>query len=244
MFERTVNSEKALPLRSTMASTESAAPPPPSAPSISATWRTYSASEQLANCLTHAIGCPITVYQSILLLRRIDPSSCPREFLAALAFELTVFLVYFTSTLYHGVTHKRLRAILQIGDHLAILLMIAGAYTFVGLVPLWRSCGVPLAVFVWALTAVGVVGKLFFWELFLRISLPYFLTLGWSGIFAAWAIFKAVSLLCVALIFASAAFYCLGCFFFQRDDPYDHTIWHVCVLLGGLSVQAAVFQCI
>jgi hemolysin III len=210
--------------------------------SISSTWRTYSAKEQLVNCLTHAIGCPITVILSIRLLRRIDPWSFPRQFWSALTFEVSSFLVYFTSTLYHGVTHKRLKEILQIADHMAILLMIAGAYTLFGLVPLWDNWGIPLVVFVWIITIVGIVGKLFFWEFFLRISLPYFLTLGWSGLIAFWGIFKALSPLCIKLMLLCAAFYSSGCYFFQRDDPYDHTVWHVSVLFGGLAVHGAVCQ--
>jgi hemolysin III len=142
--------------------------------------------------------------------------------------------------LYHGTTVKWLKGIFQMGDHVAIFLLIAGSYTPFCLIPLWNTCGLLLFIFVWAAAIAGIVGKLFFWDWFLRISLPYFLSMGWSGAMAGYSMFRALSKRSTAYILICAILYSGGCYFFVRDDPYDHAIWHICVFTASIAVYAAI----
>jgi hemolysin III len=206
-------------------------------------WRTYSAAEELTNTLTHAIGCPLTIFAVMRLLKNSKTSSSSRRhFWALVIYGVSLFSVFLTSMLYHGTREKWLKGIFQMGDHFAIFLLIGGSYTPFCLGPLWQGCGLTLFLFVWIAAVAGILGKLFFWDWFLTISLPYFLSLGWSGVVAAFSMFRALPVRSSVLVCVSAAIYSGGCFFFVRDAPYDHAVWHLCVLAGSTAVYIAVGQ--
>jgi hemolysin III len=99
-------------------------------------------------------------------------------------------------------------------------------------------------VFAWVAALVGIVGKIFFFEWFLRISLPYFLGMGWAALFAAKDIIRMFSKGAVTWIIAAAVMYTVGCFFYARDRPYDHTIFHGFVVLGSAFTYMAVWATI
>src|ERR1039458_4565835 len=70
---------------------------------------------------------------------------------SCLVFGCTLVLVYVCSTLYHSLVRTRARHVLQIIDHSAIYLLIAGTYTPFALVSLRGRLGWLLFAIVWGL---------------------------------------------------------------------------------------------
>jgi hemolysin III len=206
-------------------------------------WRTYSATEELVNTLTHGLACPLILILIIRLLFRENKTQFThRRFWSIVVYGLSSLMVFVTSMLYHGTRKKSLKRIFQTWDHTAIFILIAGSYTPFCLIPLWQSCGIYLFSFVWLAAVVGILCKVFFWDWFLTVSLPYFLSLGWSGVIASWSAAQALTWTSISFVIVGGVVYSLGCYFFVNDRPYDHAIWHICVLVGNLAIFFAMCQ--
>src|SRR5437660_8901147 len=121
--------------------------------------RTQSAGEELANSVSHAIGLVGAIIGTpVLLLAAFRHASA--FFLAGtIIFIVTMLLVYFVSTLYHACPQTRVKSFLQVMDHSAIFLLIAGTYTQFALGPLRDAGGLTMLCIVWTLALFGVVMK-------------------------------------------------------------------------------------
>src|SRR3989454_12398108 len=120
--------------------------------------RTQSPGEELANSISHGIGlCAALIGAPILLLEA--RRSTPGFFLGTVIFVVTMSMLYLGSTLYHAWPQTRGKSILQVLDHSAIFLLIAGTYTPFALGPLHGFWGSTMLIFVWTFAIFGVVMK-------------------------------------------------------------------------------------
>lgn len=79
----------------------------------------------------------------------------------AIVFSATLVLLYVASTLFHAIPHPGAKARLQVLDHCAIYLLIAGTYTPFTLINLRGPWGWGLFAAIWTIAAAGVIFKLF-----------------------------------------------------------------------------------
>jgi hemolysin III len=198
--------------------------------------------EELANSITHGVGSPLSVAATIQLIRRI-PSSNPRLFWSVIVYGLSLFFVYTLSTIYHSVRRPSLKRLFQYGDHISIFLLIAGTFTPFALGPLWQSSGSTMLWWIWSAAAVGILGKLLFWDWFLKISLPYFLAMGWMCMLVVHDIVRTFPGAALVWLFVGGVCYTVGCLFFVKDRAFYHAIWHVFVLLGSAAHMVSVMKC-
>jgi hemolysin III len=204
-------------------------------------WRVYSSAEEIVNCVTHGAAAPAAIYLTLSLMRRLGPGVEPRVFWALIVYGMSLFFVFTASALYHGFFRRpAIKRMMQYADHVGIFLMIAGSYTPFACGPLWAGTGLRVLIFAWVTALVGIVGKLFFFEWFLKISLPYFLGMGWAAIFAVRDMIKTFPVITIVYLAAAGISYTAGCRFFVRDAPYDHALFHICVLLGCAFMHLAI----
>src|SRR5438093_12651936 len=111
--------------------------------------RTQSPGEELANSISHAIGLVGAIIGTpVLLLAALRHASA--FFLAGtIIFIVTMLLVYFGSTLYHAWPQTQVKSFLQVMDHSAMFLVIAGTYMAFALVPLRGAGGLTMRGVVW-----------------------------------------------------------------------------------------------
>src|SRR5881397_735747 len=114
--------------------------------------RTQSAGEELANSISHAIGLVGALIGAPVLLLAAFRHASAFFLVGTIIFIGTMLLVYFGSTLYHAWPRTRVKSILQVLDHSAIFLLIAGTYTPFALGPLRGAGGLTMLGIVWALT--------------------------------------------------------------------------------------------
>src|SRR5881394_1594088 len=120
--------------------------------------RAQSAGEELANTISHGIGlCAALIGGPILLLEA--HRSGAGFFFGAVIFAVTMSMLYLGSTLYHAWPQTRVKSILQVLDHSAIFLLIAGTYTPLALGPLRDAGGATILGTVWTLAILGVLMK-------------------------------------------------------------------------------------
>src|ERR1051325_2577646 len=112
-------------------------------------WR-QSSGEELANAISHGVGLLAALIATPVLLMASWQSGDRAFFVGSIIYAATMLGLYFGSTLYHAWPRTRAKSILQIIDHGAIYLLIAGTYTPFVLGPLRGAWGWTILVLVWA----------------------------------------------------------------------------------------------
>jgi len=103
--------------------------------------RAQTAGEEWANSVSHGIGFIVALIATPLLLVAAFNRGNGGFLIGAIVFIAATLLVYFASALYHALPYNRGKAMLQLLDHAAIFLLIAGTYTPFALGPLRGRTG-------------------------------------------------------------------------------------------------------
>lgn len=202
----------------------------------------YSIGEEIANSITHGLGALLGIAGLIVLIIFSALSTSPTKIIASIVYGLSLIILYLASTLYHAIQHKKAKRVLEIIDHSAIYLLIAGTYTPFTLLALKGKIGLTIFTIVWSLTVVGIVLKAFFVKKFMILSTLIYIFLGWMVVFAFKPLVNAVSHQTVVLLVLGGVFYTIGTIFYiWRKLKYGHMIWHMFVLAGSFFHFFAVY---
>src|SRR6266566_7249542 len=144
---------------------------------------TQSRAEKLANSISHAIGVVGAMIGTPILLLAAFRHASPFFLVGTIIFAVTMLLVYFGSTLYHAWPQTRVKSFLQVMDHSAIFLLIAGTYTPFALGPLRDAGGLTMLCIVWTLALFGVVMKATRGtQRHRKLAMTLYLGTGWLGV--------------------------------------------------------------
>jgi len=199
--------------------------------------------EEVASALTHGLGALASVAGGAVLVTLAAVFGDAWQVVGASVFCASLVLLYTASTLYHAVWHRVARPRLQVFDHCAIYVLIAGTYTPFTLVGLRGGWGWTLFGVVWGLAAAGVVFKLFCTGRFRRLSTFIYLGMGWMAVVATGPMLRAVPVSALLWLVAGGLSYTVGTYFYlNRRIPYAHAIWHLFVLGGSVCHFVAVLS--
>ncbi len=207
--------------------------------------RPQSRGEELANALSHGLGCVAAIAALPILVLDASRRDSPAAIVGACLFGATAILLYLVSTLYHAAPEGRLKAGLNRLDHASIYLFIAGSYMPFMLGVLYGAWGWALFGVVWGAAAVGVVAKLLNRLRHPLWSTGLYVAMGWVAVVAAVPLVQRMAPEGLAWLVAGGLAYTLGALVFLFDDRvrYAHLVWHLFVLGGsGCHVMAALRQ--
>ncbi len=206
---------------------------------------TQSTREEVANGISHGMGLVGAMIGTPILLQAAFHHGNIPFIVGTIIFATTMLLVYLTSTLYHGWPRTHTKSLLQLIDHSAIFLLIAGTYTPFALGPLRGSGGLPMLGIVWALALFGIMMKATRGVLrHRRLALGLYLGTGWLGLTFIHPLALAIPLSALLCLIAGGIAYTAGTLFFANERlRYSHFIWHLFVLAGTSCHFAAVFIC-
>jgi hemolysin III len=201
--------------------------------------------EEVANSLSHGIGCLLAIASLPILLQFAVQRGGAADVVAASLFSATMILLYLVSTLYHALPAGRAKQWFNRLDHAAIYLFIAGSYMPYLLGVLRGPWGWTLFGIVWGAAALGVVAKLFN-----RLRRPLwstglYLAMGWVALIAAVPLFERLAAPELTWLVAGGLAYTLGAVVFHFDSKlrYGHFVWHLFVLAGtACHFVAALLQ--
>lgn len=197
--------------------------------------------EEVANALTHGLGAFASVLGGGVLLTLATRFGDVWQVVSAAVFCASLLLLYTASTLYHIARRPRAKTRLQVLDHCAIYVLIAGSYTPFMLVSLRGPWGWSLFGIVWGLAVGGVIFKLFCTGRFERLSTLIYVGMGWLVLVAAGPMLHSLSVSTLLWLLAGGLSYTAGTFFFHSQRiPYAHAIWHLFVLVGSACHFVAV----
>ena len=202
----------------------------------------YSEKEERLNVLTHASGLlsscialPLLIYKSLDYEGFWKPASL-------VIYGVSLIVLYAASTFYHAAREPRQRRKLNILDHAAIYILIAGTYTPFTLIVLAGPLGWYIFIFTWTFALIGIVLKLFYTGRFEKISTIMYVFMGWQIIFAINPLMEKFPIQGVKLLFLGGVFYTLGALMYLlKKINYNHAIFHVFVLLGSLCHFLSVY---
>jgi hemolysin III len=206
---------------------------------------TQSPAEELANTISHAIGLLAGLIGTpVLVLAALDANS-NGFFVGTIIFAMTMLTLYLGSTLYHAWPQTRGKCVLQVFDHSAIFLLIAGTYTPFALGPLRGVWGWILLALIWALAIFGVIMKVTRGtSRHPKLALCLYLGMGWLGLIVIWPLSSVVPASTVLALVAGGIAYTGGVIFFVNERRrYNHFIWHLFVLAGTGCHFLALLAC-
>ena len=197
--------------------------------------------DEFANALTHGLGLLLALVAVPILIALAAVRGTAWHVVGISIYGASLIALYAASTVYHAVRHSRAKHILQIIDHAAIYLLIAGTYTPFTLVNLRGPWGWTLLGLVWGIALFGVVWKLAHAGHHMVISTIIYIIMGWLVVIAVRPMFRAVPLGGLEWLLAGGLAYTVGVVFFGWSRlRFNHAMWHLFVLAGSACHYVAV----
>lgn len=203
----------------------------------------YTIGEEIANSITHGVGALFGIAGLVILVVFSSFAGSVVKIVSSAIYGTSLIVLYLASTLYHSIQHRKAKQVLEIIDHSAIYLLIAGTYTPFTLIALKGALGWIIFSVVWVLSVVGIVFKVFFVKKFMILSTMIYIFLGWFIVFAFKPLVTSVSQLTIWLLVLGGISYTIGSvFYIWRKLKYGHMVWHLFVLVGSILHFFAVLN--
>jgi len=200
----------------------------------------YSKGEELANSISHGIGAVFTIVAMILMLTKGEMDGT--KIAAILIMNLSMLLVYTTSTVYHALPHGNAKRILRVLDHSFIFLAVIGSlFPFVLI-----SLQTPTAYWILAATSLtGVLGIIFTvigFKKYLALSLAMNFIAGATAM-VIFFLLRGLASQGITLLVLSGASYAVGAILYLigRKKKYIHSVFHVFILIGNVFMLICIY---
>ena len=201
----------------------------------------YSRAERIADAVVHAVGIVLAVAAGSTLLALAPFHAGPGEYAAAVFYVVALLTVLSVSCAYNLWPLSPAKWILRRFDHAAIYLLIAGTYTpFLTQLDdprlAWGMIGL-----VWGAATAGMAIKLLLPGRLDRLSVVFYLAIGWSGVAVAGSLLEVLPASTLWLAVAGGLVYSAGVVFFMWQNlRFQSALWHGFVVTGASLHLAAV----
>ncbi len=198
--------------------------------------------ERAADHWIHVVAIALAAAGTGWLVWLAQTSGRPGLIVAATLYGAALIAMLAFSALYNLSHPSPARPILRRLDEAGIFLMIAGSYTPFTTQRLEGAWAVGMTSLVWALAALGIVGKLVLRNLPERVWTGLYILFGWLGVMALEPLSHSVPVTAIALLIAGGLVYSGGSLLFLNARlPFRRAVWHGCVCVGaGLHYLAIV----
>ncbi len=192
--------------------------------------------------LTHAVGTFLFMAGTVALLIKAYSSHDNFQIVSAYVFGGSLVLMYLISSMYHAVNNNIWKDRLQLLDHAAIFILIAGTYTPFLLVSLRDVVHLSFITIMWCIALAGIMYKLLIINHHKLISTLIYLAMGWMAIFKIKSFYEHLPFEALMWILIGGMFYSVGTIFYSKESiHFNHAIWHLFVLCGSVSHFIAIY---
>ncbi|WP_050615255.1 PAQR family membrane homeostasis protein TrhA [Bacillus testis] len=201
----------------------------------------YTKKEEIVNALTHGIGVLLSLAALIFLIDHAVEYGTKLHVVSFAIYGISMLLLYLCSTLVHSFPEGKAKDILEIFDHSAIYIFIAGTYTPFMLIVINGPLGWTLLGIVWAVAIIGIVFKSFFVKRFMYLSTLLYIAMGWLIVVAWGPLADTLPKAGIVLLVVGGLLYTIGTVFYVwRGFLFHHAVWHLFVLGGSVAHFFAV----
>jgi hemolysin III len=205
--------------------------------------KSYSANEERINVASHALGVLLSIVAlPFLIVKGIQQGELVYV-LSFLTYGLSLITLYTASTLFHHAqSNTTLRYRLNIFDHAAIFILIAGTYTPYSLLTLQGSLSWIIFGVIWGAALIGIVLKLFFTGRFKILSTIMYVLMGWVALFAFKPLYYNLGGDGFLWLMLGGAAYTIGAVLYSISKlKFNHAIFHVFVLIGSICHFVSIY---
>ena len=196
----------------------------------------YSQLEEKWNIITHGFGLLLSIAGLPFLIIKATRFNDFWQSASIYIFGFSMIILYAASTFYHASKEAKLRRRLNIFDHAAIFVLIAGTYTPFTIIVLDGATGWVLFGLTWGFALTGIIIKLFFTGKYDKLSTVMYVLMGWQIVFAFKPLMNNLPSTGLYLLILGGIFYTVGAILYSiKKLPFNHAIFHVFVVLGTLS---------
>lgn len=208
---------------------------------MSAEHSSYTVTEEVFHAISHGAGVILSIAGLSWMLYLSISAADPWRIVASSVYGASLIALFLSSTLYHASRSAKHKRVFKLLDHCAIYLLVAGTYTPFLLVAMRTSTGWWLFGAIWSLATAGILTKLWFQHRYPRWSLASYLLMGWLVVIAAPEVAEAIGPKGVFWLLAGGVSYTVGALFYSAKRlTFNHAIWHLFVLAGGICHFLAV----
>src|SRR2546421_5038399 len=201
--------------------------------------------EEIANTVSHGFGLAAAIVATPYLCFAAARQPSEAFYVGTIIFVATLCFLYLCSPVHPAGPQTRLKCVLQIVDHAAIFLLIAGTYSPFTLGPMRGALGWTIFSVIWLLALTGIAIKLRTGIRWKKISMILYLGMSWSILIAFRQFMLVVPTQTVIWLLAGGIAYTSGLIFFDnRRVRYSHFVWHIFVLAGTACHFCAIFSCV
>jgi len=202
----------------------------------------YSDKEERWNVLTHGFGFIMSILGVAVLLNKAIQLHSVKIFIAFLIYGIGVTTMFLASTLYHSATNPKRRKNLNVFDHSAIYLTIAGSYTPITMLTMPPIWGISVMITVWLIAATGIMLKFFFIGRFPKISTVMYVLMGWVIVIAIKPLVNCMATAGLVWLLAGGLAYTFGAVLYQIHRlKFNHAIFHIFVLIGAVCHYIVIY---
>jgi hemolysin III len=205
--------------------------------------RDFTRKELIADSVIHVIGIVAALAGAAVLLAAVATRGTARELAVVTIYSCGLITMLLCSFAYNLFRTSRFAELLRSFDHSAIFAMIAGTYTPFTVLRLEGLLALASTSVVWLTAASGVGLRLLRPHLFDRLSIGFYLVLGWIGILVIDPMLDTLRLSTVLLLAAGGLLYSIGVVFHLCERlPFQNAIWHAFVLTAAGVHYAAILD--
>lgn len=203
----------------------------------------YTKNEEIANSVSHGLGALLSAIGFVFLIFRALPVEDVWSVAGVSVFGASLFLAHLASTFYHAFRSQRIKRVLQLMDHGAIYLLVAGTFTPLLLITLRSPLGWLMFSLVWSFAFGGILFKSFFINRYPKFGASTYVIMGFLSIFILKNLYINLPLTGFVLILVGGLIYLLGLIFLGWHSlPYNHMIWHFFVMGGSASHFIVIYS--
>ena len=196
--------------------------------------------------VTHIVGGAMAIMILLLCICKPSPSRNPLQYASLCIYAGSMITVYAISSIYHGLRPSTAKKVLQVLDHCAIYLLIAGTYTPIMVCGFMESfpaiAWVMLAV-QWGLSALAVTLNAIDLKKYTVFSMLCYILLGWGIIFFIPQTLQVFSPSGFYLLLAGGISYTIGAVLYGigARTHWMHSVFHIFVVVGSFLQFLSIY---
>ncbi len=194
------------------------------------------------NSISHAIAAAMAIVGILYILFNLNKINNNYLKVGLIIFGISNFLLYFASSLYHGLKPSNLKRFCRILDHSNIYFLIAGTYTPL-LLYIHSKQTITIFYLIWIIAFLGIGFTLIFWGRLKPFHVVLYLIMGWFLVFFWNDIIPNLPTGLFKYILTGGILYTLGVIFYGfKKIPHGHLIWHIFCVAASLCFYLGILK--
>jgi len=197
--------------------------------------RIFTRGEEISHSISHGFGALLSIAALVLLVVFAVRSGSARITAGYAIFGASLVALFAVSAVFHGLLAGKAKRVMDVMDHMAIYVLIAGSYTAFSFSALSGASSWALFGVAWGIAAAGIVMKAIFPFRFDKAFLASYLVMGWIVAPFIGRIQTTIPAGAFALFLAGGLSYTVGTVSLSLQRfKWLHFVWHLFVLGGAV----------